>query len=177
MSESIVPEVPHSIDLEWVDLRNSDLEIVKAIYDHYILHSTATFHTEKISLAELREVIPIGHPKYQSFLIRLAGEVCGYCYISQHKKRQAYDRAAEVTLYLKPECTSKGLGRRTLQHLEAIAFNNGIRVLIGVLTGDNTPSIRLFEKCGYEKCAHFKAVGEKFGKILDVVAYQKMLGN
>jgi L-amino acid N-acyltransferase YncA len=29
---------------------------------------------------------------------------------------------------------------------------------------------------GFEKCAHYKKAGEKFGRFLDVIDYQKMLG-
>ncbi|MGD2035212.1 MAG: N-acetyltransferase, partial [Bacteroidales bacterium] len=57
-----------------------------------------------------------------------------------------------------------------------IAASQNINVLIGIITGTNKPSIALFETCGYEKCAHFRQVGEKFGKVLDVVGYQKILG-
>lgn len=62
-----------------------------------------------------------------------------------------------------------------MSQLEKMAKKTDIKVLIGVISGDNQQSIKLFEKCGFEKCAHFKKVGEKFGKILDVVAYQKIL--
>jgi hypothetical protein len=30
-----------------------------------------------------------------------------------------------------------------------------------------------FKKSGYFRCAHMKNIGEKFGKVLDVVVYQK----
>ena len=36
-------------------------------------------------------------------------------------------------------------------------------------------SICLFARCGFEKCAHYKQVGQKFDELLDVVAYQKQL--
>jgi phosphinothricin acetyltransferase len=49
----------------------------------------------------------------------------------------------------------------------------GIHVLVGTLTAENAASVRLFEKAGYVKCAHLKNIGEKFGRILDVVIYQK----
>jgi phosphinothricin acetyltransferase len=62
-----------------------------------------------------------------------------------------------------------------LKLLEPVAKNSEICVLIGIITGENKASIRLFEKCGYEKCAHFKKVGEKFNRLLDVVAYQKII--
>jgi phosphinothricin acetyltransferase len=102
-------------------------------------------------------------------------ECCGFCYFSQYKKRQAYDRTAEISLYLKPEYTGRGIGKDVLTYLENVAKQNGISVLIGIISGDNENSIKLFERTGYEKCAHFRQVGEKFNKILDVVSYQKII--
>jgi L-amino acid N-acyltransferase YncA len=163
------------MNLKIIDLKDSDFNIVKEIYDYYILSSSATFHTELISLEELRSIILIDHPKYKSFLIEYEGKTCGFCYISQYKKRQAYDRTAEITIYLKPGFSGKGIGTETLKLLESVAKNNSISVLIGIITGMNLASIGLFEKCGYEKCAHFKKVGEKFDRLLDVVAYQKII--
>ena len=161
--------------IEFIDLTESDLEIVKNIYDYYIENSTATYYTEKISIDELKEFIPIEHKKYKSFLIMIDSECCGFCYISQYKKRQAYDRSAEISVYLKPEYTGRGIGKEALKHLEKVAKNNGISVLIGIISGDNENSLKLFEKNGYEKCGHFKQIGEKFNKILDVVSYQKII--
>lgn len=163
------------MNVELIDLKDEDYKIIKELYDYYILNSTATFHTDRISLQDLKETVLVGHPKYKSFLINYKGETCGYCYISQYKKRQAYDRTAEITIYLKPEFFGKGIGKQALEKLEIIAKNNGISVLIGVISGDNKQSIRLFEKCGFEKCAHFRKVGEKFDKVLDVIAYQKII--
>ncbi len=160
---------------EFIEIKEHDLEVVKDIYDYYILHSTATFHTEEISAGELKEIIPIGHHKYKSFLILDNGDVCGYCYLAPYKKRQAYDRSAEVTIYLRPGSTGRGLGKKAIRQMETVSLKNGIKVLLGIITGENISSINLFEKCGFEKCAHFKGVGEKFNRVLDVVAYQKTL--
>jgi phosphinothricin acetyltransferase len=161
--------------IEYREIKESDFESIKEVYDHYILNSTATYYTEKISIAELKEFIPVDHKKYKSFLIRANDNFCGFCYLSRYKKRQAYDRTAEVSLYLKPGFTGQGIGIDALNHLGDVAREQGIFVLIGIISGDNAPSIKLFEKCGYEKCAHYKQVGEKFNKILDVVAYQKII--
>jgi L-amino acid N-acyltransferase YncA len=131
-----------------VVLQDHDLETVKSIYDYYIVNSTATFHLNKISIDELRQTIVIGHPKYQSFIIKYNDDTCGYCYISQFKKREAYDRSAEITIYLKPEFFGKGIGKQAIEQLETCAKNNKISVLIGIISGDNSQSIKLFEKCG-----------------------------
>jgi L-amino acid N-acyltransferase YncA len=161
--------------IELVELQEQDFEFVKEVYDWYILNSTATFHTEPISIDELKSIIPVGHPKYKSFIIRNKGEAYGYCYISRYKPRQAYDRTAEITIYLKPEYKERGIGKETIKCLEAIARKSGIAVLLGIITGENEISIHLFEKCGFEKCAHYRQVGKKFNRLLDVVAYQKLL--
>ncbi|MEL4307533.1 GNAT family N-acetyltransferase [Joostella sp. CR20] len=159
--------------LEFTPIQETDLPKVKGIYDWYIANSTATFHTEPISLEELKELLYFNHHLYHSFLIYADDELAGYCFTTHFKKRQAYNRTAEVTIYLKDGFGGKGIGKKSLYFLEEKARVNGIKNLLGIITGDNTGSISLFQKCGYFECANFKNVGEKFGKILDVVAYQK----
>lgn len=152
---------------------HEDLFIVKEIYDYYILDSTATFHNEKITIDELEEIIFINNLRYPSYLIHDRNDVIGYCFLSRYKKRQAYDRTAEVSVYLRPGFTGKGIGVTALKYIEKAARSGGIHVLIGTLCDENQASIRLLEKMGYTKAAHLKNVGEKFGRILDVVIYQK----
>ena len=163
------------MNVEWIVLQDKDYPFVKEIYDYYVVNTTVSFATNKISLAELRKTIQTGHPKYKSFLIKVNSEICGFCYFSKYRKRQAYDRTAEISVYLKPGFLGKGVGKLTLQKMETVARENKISVLIGVITAENHQSVGLFEKCGYEKCAHFRKVGEKFNRILDVVAFQKIL--
>lgn len=164
------------MSIEYLELKEEDLPVVKEIYDYYVLNSTATFHKVEVTIQELKDSILINHPKYKSFIIRYNQTICGFCYISQYKKREAYDRSAEITIYLKQEYFGKGIGTQTIKMLENAAFKHGIKVLIGIISGDNQSSIKLFEKCGFEKCGHYNQVGEKFDKILDVVTYQKILG-
>lgn len=152
------------------------LHEVKAIYDWYIENATATFHTEPITPEQLQEFIFINHPLYKSYLIYGDDILAGYCFLTYHKKRPAYDRTAEISIYLKPEFSGKGIGKAALRYLEDVAKEVGLKNLVGVITGDNLSSMALFEKAGFVKCAHFKNVGEKFGKVLDVVAYQKEIG-
>ncbi|MBX2962760.1 MAG: N-acetyltransferase [Cyclobacteriaceae bacterium] len=162
--------------ISFTHLTTDQLPEIKAIYDWYIKNATATFHTEPITLEQLQEFIFIDHPLYKSFLIHADGELAGYCFLTYHKKRPAYDRTAEISIYLKPEFAGKGIGKASLKYLEDVAREIGLKNLVGVITGDNTSSMALFETAGFLKCAHFKNVGEKFGKVLDVVAYQKEIG-
>ena len=160
------------MNITFKDITETDLPVIKNIYDWYIKNSTATFHTEPIQIQQLKQFIYIDHPLYKSYFIYSDNEIAGYCILTNHKPRQAYNRTAEVTIYLKPEFSKKGIGR-ALNYLEEQAAKLGLKNLIGVITGDNFGSMALFEKAGYLRCAHYKNVGEKFGKVLDTVAYQK----
>jgi L-amino acid N-acyltransferase YncA len=162
-----------SHQLKYLAIKEEDYFTIKEIYDYYIVHSTATFHTEPISIHELQEFIFIDNHLYPAYIIHCDGVVAGYCYLTYFKKRQAYNRTAEITLYLKPEFCDKGIGHKVVMFLETEAKKRNLKNLIAVISGNNYPSIKLFEKSGYTKCAHFKNVGEKQGQILDVVDYQK----
>lgn len=143
------------------------------IYNWYIVNSTATFHLKEVDEHDLSRMVTIGHKKYQSFLIFFGNEVCGFCYLSQFRYKEAYDKSAEITLYIKQGFTQKGIGKSTLLYLENIAKQLSICNLVAVITAENTSSIYLFEKANYFKVGHLKNIGVKFGKPLDVVSYQK----
>lgn len=123
----------------------------------------------------MRDLVFFDNPKYKTYVILAENELFGYVLLTQHKKREAYDTTAEVTVYLKPEWTGKGLGSLAVQYIEAFAQASEIHTLIATICGENDKSIKMFEKNGYLKCAHYKEVGKKFGNWLDVVAYQKIL--
>lgn len=163
------------MDIQLVSVREEHFETIRHIYQYYVDHSTATFHSGDVTTNELREKILIGHPRYRSFMVEVDGTLRGYCYLSQYNKRQAYDRTAELSIYLSHEFTGRGVGREVLKRLENEAKTVGIVVLLAMISGDNEGSIRSFSSAGYSKCAELKEVGEKFGKLLDVVFYQKIL--
>ena len=154
----------------------NDLEAILDIYNFYILTTTVTFYHSETSKEELRQLIFINHEKYQTYLIHYCNEMAGFCFLTQYRKKEAYDRTAEIGVYLKPEFIGKGLGSSVVAFLEKIASSKKIRVILASISAENTASIKLFQRMGYEKCAHYKEVGEKFGRFLDVVDYQKILG-
>lgn len=154
-------------------INKNEMHDVVEIYNHYVVNSTATFHLEPVSEKEMEDTLRIGHSLYQSFVVLYNNEICGFCYLGQFRKKEAYDISAEVTLYIKPDFTGKQIGVEILAYMEKVAKNVGLKNLVGVITSENTGSIKLFEKCGYFKVGHLKNIGVKFGRTLDVVSYQK----
>ncbi len=152
------------------------LDTVLQIYTYYVLNTTATFHARPLTREEVREIVFFASERYKTFVICADEEVCGYVLLTQHKKREAYDGTAEVTIYLQPDFIGKGIGSLAIGHIEEYARKQKLHVLVATISGENEKSIRLFANNGYTKCAHYREVGQKFGRLLDVVAYQKIIG-
>ncbi|HOB12051.1 MAG TPA: N-acetyltransferase family protein [Syntrophomonadaceae bacterium] len=151
------------------------LPYIYDIYTYYVLNSTATFQIIPPNKEEMAQMVFFDNPRYQTFAILDDEVVCGYVLLTHFNKREAYNRTAEVTIYLHPDYVGQGIGSQGLQHIEEFARTRDIHVLVAIICGENQPSIKLFSRQGYSQCACYRQVGEKFGRLLDMVAFQKIL--
>ncbi|WP_251037609.1 GNAT family N-acetyltransferase [Paenibacillus albidus] len=147
MNEDIAAEVSFS------EIREEHLPEVLDIYNYYVLNTTVSFHTEPLTLPAMRESVLSGEPRFQSYAIEYGGELQGYVGIARHKNKQAYDSSGEISLYLKPGCTGKGIGEQALQFIEKRAAELDFHVLVATVCSENERSCRLFFKNGYERSA------------------------
>lgn len=162
-------------DYLFKEAREEHISDLLDIYNYYVLNTTATFHSKSLTEEAMKELIFFNNPKYRTFVIVKDEIICGYVLLTQHKSREAYDRTGEVTVYLRPESIGTGIGSLAVKYIEEFAKSKDFHVLIATICGENHQSIKVFERNGYEKCAHYKQVGSKFNQWLDVVAYQKIL--
>jgi phosphinothricin acetyltransferase len=153
------------------------LRVLVDILNYYIEHTTVSFHTERLSPDEMREKVYFGHSAFQAFVIKQESKIVGYCAVSPWKQQQAYRSTGEINIYLSHDHTGKGIGSKAINHLIEHAKANDIQNLIAGLCSENYPSRRLFEKNGFELCAHFKRVGRKFERLLDTIYLQKQLAD
>lgn len=163
------------MDISFEEMTQEHVAPALEIYNYYIRNSTATFHKTELDENEMRKILFHNNPKYRSYAVLLDKCLCGYVLLTQHKVRQAFDFTAEVTLYLKHDCTGRGIGTRSLEFIEQYARTTDIHVLVSTISGENDSSCRLFQKQGYEKCAHYREVGYKFDRWVDLVVYQKII--
>jgi len=154
-----------------------DVKDALMLYNHYIKTSTSTFSIAPLEEDEMEQILFSGLERFPSFKILYEDKFVGYVLLNRYKPREAYDQTAEVTVYLDEAYQGKGLGYEALKFIETFAKEHGFRALLGVICAENTGSIKLFERLGYFKCAHFKEVGKKFDRLLDVVIYEKLLEN
>ncbi|MFX1371851.1 MAG: GNAT family N-acetyltransferase [Promethearchaeota archaeon] len=159
----------------FIELKEEDLPYVLKIYNHYVLNTTATFQIEPLKINEMKESFLFKKPCYKSFIIQDNDNICGYVSIGQYKNRGAYDGTAEISIYLDKNYIGRGIGTLSLKYAEEFAKKQNFHVLIAVISEENKGSIKFFEKNNFEKCAHLKEIGMKFGRLIDVVFYQKIL--
>jgi phosphinothricin acetyltransferase len=156
----------------------ADHAAAAAIYNHYVETSTATFQTEPVTAAEWAADSTGGDPdRHGAWALADDSTLVGYVLVQPFKSRCAYRDTAEVTVYLAPDATGRGLGSAALAHVDDHAATHGLHALIAVVCAENDASLRLFERHGYERVAHLREVGSKFGRLLDVVYLEKVVGS
>lgn len=156
---------------------SDDAPQIVRIYNHYILHSTATFEVTPIDHTEMaRRITQITHT--DPFIVQtdIHGNLLGYAYTHPWKPRKAYEHTHEVAIYVSPDNLHQGIGRNLLTTLiHTCRKTQCCRVLIACITAENTPSRQLHLQLGFRQVSDFKAVGEKFGRLLDITDYQLTL--
>ena len=145
-----------------------DAARVAEIYNYYITHTHHTFETEPLSAEEMRQRIGEVVESYPFLVAEEDGAVFGYAYATQFKLRQAYEYAAEVSIYVKNDAKQKGIGTQLYAKLFDELSETDVHAIIAGISLPNDPSVRFHERLGFTKVAHFREVGYKLGRWIDV---------
>ncbi len=89
--------------------------------------------------------------------------------------RQAYEYAAEVSIYVRNAAKQKGIGSQLYVQLFEELAETDIHAVVAGISLPNDASVRFHERLGFEKVAHFKEVGYKLGRWIDVGYWEKIL--
>ncbi|NHA01461.1 N-acetyltransferase [Nocardioides sp. W3-2-3] len=91
---------------------DADLDAVAAIYDREVREGTATFDLEPPPRAKWEGLLSSAHPGDHFLVADDGGTVLGFAYSSSFRPKGAYDATREVTIYLDPSASRRGIGRR-----------------------------------------------------------------
>ncbi len=138
---------------------HKDLEAVVAIYNSTITSRMVTADTEPVTLEDRMEWFWGIQRHVRSMLPRTkTGTFVAWISFETFYGRPAYNKTAEVSIYIDEACRGKGVGSYLLQEALRIAPNLGIRSLMAFIFGHNKPSLKLFEKHGFAEWGLFPAL-------------------
>jgi phosphinothricin acetyltransferase len=103
------------------------------------------------------------------------GRVVGWSALNRFHARPGYRFTTENSVYVAADQRGRGIGTRLLPPLIEAAQRLGLHAIIGAIDADNEASLRLHARFGFEKVAHLRQVGFKFGRWLDVVYLERLL--
>ena len=86
-----------------------------------------------------------------------------------------FQRAAEITYFIEPGYTGRGIGSKILERMVGAAKRKGIDTILANVSSLNEASLRFHERHGFAECGRFRRVAKKKGQDLDVVWMQKIL--
>jgi len=183
----------------------SDAEKCLDIYNHYILHSTATFHFEpqpesymhniyaKTKEYDLPFLVAVKHsPPPPSGRMRMwtdYSHVVGFAYTLPHMaERPGWNATVDISLYLRDDVVGVGLAAELLKALlDALATRKNedgsqrIREVLATVAlnpfegEDQKDSAAFYRKRGFVEIGTLKAVGWKFERWIDVSVFQRSI--
>jgi phosphinothricin acetyltransferase len=149
-----------------------DTSQIVEIYNYYVLNSIITFDRVPFSIEEYTAKIKNISTNFPYIVFEENNEILGYAYANSWRTKPSYNQTVESTVYVKHGIHGKTIGSQLytelLKQLKELEFH----AIIGGISLPNDPSIKFHEKFGFEKVAHFKEVGKKFGKWIDVGFWQ-----
>jgi phosphinothricin acetyltransferase len=154
----------------------NDLPDILEIYNDIILHTTAIYdykpHTLEMHKTWFKGKQDLGFPV---FVAEENGKLVGFSSIGPFRLWAAYKYSVENSVHVAADCRGKGIGKMLIPPLIEAAKKMEKHTIIAGIDATNEASLRLHKSFGFEETAHFKQVGYKFGRWLDLKFLQLML--
>ncbi len=158
------------------DAVEADLPGILEIYNHSILYTTAVYdytpHTLEMRRTWFGQKQLHNHPV---IVAEIGGEVAGFASFGPYRPWAAYKYTVENSVYVHPGYRGHGIGKRLLGVTIDRAKELDVHVIIAGIDATNEASIRLHTNFGFTEAGHFKEVGFKFNRWLDLVFYHLLL--
>ena len=155
----------------------ADLPGILEIYNDAVLNTTATYDYEPRTLEHRRAWFE-EHAKnnYPVFVaVNDVGRIVGWSALNRFHDRMGYRFTTENSVYVAADQRGKGIGKLLMPPLIESTRKLGLHAILAAIDAQNEVSIRLHASFGFERVAHLKQVGFKFGRWLDVVYLELLL--
>jgi L-amino acid N-acyltransferase YncA len=142
------------------------------IFNYYIAYSFAAYPDESVGYAFFDRFLDMARG-YPALVIKDEMEtIVGFAFLHAYRPGRTFRRAAEITYFVLPGHTGKGIGTTVLRQFRLAAKEQGIGTLLANISSRNEGSVQFHQKNGFEECGRFRGIGKKFGHDFDVVWMQ-----
>jgi phosphinothricin acetyltransferase len=153
-----------------------DLPAIVAIYNSTVPGRMVTADTEPVPVESrlpwFREHSPGSRPLW---VVEDDGLILAWLSFQSFYGRPAYRATAEVSVYVSEACRRKGVGSMLLARAIAGGPGLGLKTLMGFIFAHNEPSLRLFEKHGFERWGFYPGIAELDGVERDLLIVGRKL--
>lgn len=154
----------------------ADLAQIVAIYNSTIAGRMVTADLEPVSVASREQWFYQHTPDRRPIWVyTIDDQIAGWLNFADFHSRPAYEKTAEVSIYLAEQFRGRGLGKQMLADAIDVAPALQIDTLVGLIFAHNTASLRLFTTAGFKKWGHLPNVAELDGVKRDLVIMGKHL--
>jgi L-amino acid N-acyltransferase len=159
------------------DATDDDLAAVVAIYNQVLLTSTAIYRDEPATIEERQAWNETRKKNGYPLLVARTdtASVAGFATFGDFRAWPGYRFTVEHSVHVAEDCRGEGLGTALMRVLIERGTALGKHMMVAGIDADNTGSIRLHERLGFEITGHLKEVGWKFNRWLDLVFMQRRL--
>lgn len=152
-----------------------DLEVIRDIYNYYVLNSTCTYR-ETPETAEERAAWWAAHGgRYPVIVGETAGRVVAWGSLSKWRDLEAYRNTVEDSVYVHRDFLHRGIGRAILADLIRLGRAAGHHSILGVISAEQEASVALHLALGFVAAGRLREIGVKRGQVLDVAFLQLIL--
>ena len=158
-------------------MTETHIEPVLEIFNYFIKNSFAAYPEDPVPSEFFPKLLQItqGYPSIVVVDKDREDKVIGFAFMRALHPSKTFRRTAELSYFLLPEYTRKGIGHTIMKYLIEESQKIGIDCLLAEISSLNEQSINFHKKTGFEQCGLFKRAGRKFDQDFDVVWMQKLL--
>ncbi len=154
--------------------QRDDLPAIVAIYNSIIPGRMVTAELNPVTVESRLPWLDAHDPaRLPIWVLEDADEIVAWLSFDTFNARAAYNATAMIAIYVAEHRRHAGLGRFLLAQAIEKAPSLGLRTLLGYIFAHNAPSLRLFEKFGFERWAHLPRVARLDGIDRDLVIVGK----